>query len=76
MRHHLIAADRVVRLPARERVSGAGGRQCLESEQLEQSGRADIPRIGNDERARLSMQQLKLARLFQLRLHRLSVSYQ
>src|SRR6185503_15644744 len=46
---HPFAADGVVSLPDRERVSGACCRESFEPEMGQQSRGADVPRIWNDE---------------------------
>jgi hypothetical protein len=67
--HRLLPRDRAVRPPAREGETGARRRQRRETEMGEQTGRPDIPRVGNDEGAGL-VQGAEGSGLFVLAWHR------
>ena len=53
MREHHVAGDVAVRIADRMSVSGAGRGQRLESEALQVTGTADIPRVWDDKAAAL-----------------------
>ena len=69
VRQHPLAADAVVALTGSECRAGAGRRQRLEAETGEQARRAEVPRIGNHERARARVQGAKRLRLLCCRAH-------
>ena len=51
MLQHIVAGDRIVRTADRPRKAGAAGGEGHQSQMLQETGTADIPRIGKHETA-------------------------